>query len=116
MQVNIAVNVKTGNSRIWQARNPVTIISAKKGQGHELGEIIRHWGRSGDPELLTLKARRILEQTDTLFIPRSQPGRPSVAQSIVGQALDKQWHIIELLLPMTADESLLEQHWREAAG
>lgn len=70
----------------------------------------------GDPELLTLKARRILEQTDTLFIPRSQPGRPSVAQSIVGQALDKQWHIIELLLPMTADESLLEQHWREAAG
>ncbi len=31
VQVNIAVNVKTGNSRIWQARNPVTIISAKKG-------------------------------------------------------------------------------------
>jgi len=32
VQVNIAVNVKSGPARIWQARNPVTIISAKKGE------------------------------------------------------------------------------------
>lgn len=80
------------------------------------------WGRfygigvgPGDPELLTLKAKRILEQIDTLFIPKSQPGKRSVAQSIVCQALDKQWQIVDVLLPMTADETLLNQHWREAA-
>ncbi len=32
VQVNIAVNEKRGRARIWQARNPVTIISGRKGE------------------------------------------------------------------------------------
>ncbi len=69
----------------------------------------------GDPELLTLKAKRILEQTELLFVPKSRLEKRSVALSIVGQAIDKQWRTVDLLMPMIDDEKLLNQHWREAA-
>lgn len=70
----------------------------------------------GDPELLTLKAKRILEQTTLLFVPKSRLEKRSLAYSIVSQAIDKTWDVIELLLPMTADEDTLSRHWQEAAG
>lgn len=70
----------------------------------------------GDPELLTLKAKRILEQVELLFVPKSRLEKRSVAYSIVSQVVDKPWQCIELLLPMTADPETLSQHWQEAAG
>lgn len=80
------------------------------------------WGRlygigvgPGDPELLTLKARRILEEIDLLFVPKSRMEKRSVALSIVSQAVPKQWQCIDLLMPMTSDQSQLEQHWEESA-
>jgi len=69
----------------------------------------------GDPELLTIKARRVLEQVDVLCIPKSRQERESLALSIVSGALKKEWKVIELLLPMTRDQEELERHQVNAA-
>ncbi|CFY07037.1 Cobalamin (vitamin B12) biosynthesis CobI/CbiL, precorrin-2 C20-methyltransferase [Syntrophomonas zehnderi OL-4] len=69
----------------------------------------------GDPELLTIKAKKILEEVEVLFIPKSKQETRSLALSIVTQAVDKDWECYELLLPMTKDQEILQQHWQEAA-
>ncbi|KJS23319.1 MAG: hypothetical protein VR72_01955 [Clostridiaceae bacterium BRH_c20a] len=69
----------------------------------------------GDPELLTLKAVRILKKIDYLCYPISQPGKPSIALEIAAGAVKKNWCVAELYLPMTRDDSVLEGHWQEAA-
>jgi precorrin-2/cobalt-factor-2 C20-methyltransferase len=69
----------------------------------------------GDPELLTLKAKRVLEEIDVLFIPRSRSEKRSLALSIVSGAISKEWQFIDLILPMTRDKEELHQHWQEAA-
>jgi precorrin-2/cobalt-factor-2 C20-methyltransferase len=69
----------------------------------------------GDPELLTLKARRILEEIEVLFVPKSKTETRSLALTIVANIIDKNWECHELLLPMTRDEELLQQSWQIAA-
>ena len=41
----------------------------------------------GDPELVTLKALRVLREADLLLEPLSAPGRTSVAGSVVRRHL-----------------------------
>ncbi len=69
----------------------------------------------GDPELLTLKAKRILEQVDVLLIPKSKIEKRSIALEIVQQVIDRSWEQVELLLPMTTDKGALQEHWMTAA-
>lgn len=79
----------------------------------------KFWGIGvgpGDPELLTLKAKRILEEIDLLFIPRSRSEKRSLAFSIVSGVIEKDWQIIDLILPMTRDKEELREHWQSAAA
>ncbi len=69
----------------------------------------------GDPELLTLKARRVLQEVDVLFIPRSSRENDSVAWSIVEPHYGRNKEMYELLLPMSRDQQVLEEHWLEGA-
>lgn len=69
----------------------------------------------GDPELLTLKARRILEELDVILIPKSRQEKRSLALSIVRGVIDKEWEYVDLILPMTTDRNELKKHWQEAA-
>ncbi len=69
----------------------------------------------GDPELLTLKACRVLKEVEVLAIPKSKKERRSIALEIASNAVDKEWNILELLLPMTQDEESLKKHWKQAA-
>lgn len=69
----------------------------------------------GDPELLTLKAKRILEELEVLLVPKSKQEKRSLALSIVTGAIDKEWEYVELILPMTTDRKDLKRHWQEAA-
>lgn len=69
----------------------------------------------GDPELLTLKAKRVLEEIDVLFLPRSRSDKRSLAFSIVRGLMDKDWQTVDLILPMTRDQEELNRHWHQAA-
>ncbi len=73
----------------------------------------------GDPELLTLKAARLLKETDILFTPQSKKGKPSVALGIVKDVLDQRDEMCEILqpvFPMTEDEDVLHASWDEATN
>ncbi len=74
----------------------------------------------GDPELLTLKAMKVLESAQVLAVPRSREsssdGR-SKALSVVEGVVDTGGkEVIELLLPMTRDAAELAAARKEAAG
>lgn len=69
----------------------------------------------GDPELLTLKAYRLLSQVDVLCIPKSKMEKDSLALKVVRQALDRDFRVLELLFPMSHDEGVLAEHWDRAA-
>jgi len=69
----------------------------------------------GDPELLTIKAHRILNEVDLVCVPKSRAEKDSLALSIVRSAVDREFEVMELVFPMTHDKEVLERHWDEAA-
>jgi len=69
----------------------------------------------GDPELLTIKARRILKEVPLLLVPRSRRDKDSLALSIVEEFLREDLERVDLLLPMTRDRDELKKHWERAA-
>ncbi|OEF97995.1 precorrin-2 C(20)-methyltransferase [Desulfuribacillus alkaliarsenatis] len=69
----------------------------------------------GDPELLTLKAKRILEQVEVLLVPKSKMEKRSIALEIAKGAVDKDWQQVDLHMPMTADKAELIKSWQQAA-
>lgn len=66
----------------------------------------------GDPELLTLKAKKILEEVKLIFSPTG--GKDNLALSIVKKIIDlKDKKIISLYFPMKkTKEENLEEHWK----
>lgn len=70
----------------------------------------------GDPELMTLKAVRLIEQCDLVAVPKSGDGE-GVAKQITQKAVpdfDKK-ELIEVSMPMTRDPQVLEQSHQAAA-
>ncbi len=70
----------------------------------------------GDPELLTLKAARILGQVAAVFAASSSGNDHSIAQSIVAPHLAPEVPVIRLAFPMTRDTVALEAAWRANAA
>ncbi|MDK2889072.1 MAG: precorrin-2/cobalt-factor-2 C20-methyltransferase [Thermoanaerobacter sp.] len=68
----------------------------------------------GDPELLTLKAYRALEQVDVLCVPKSAADRDSLALAVVEKAVPKKYELLELDFPMSKDPEVLKKCWKEA--
>jgi precorrin-2/cobalt-factor-2 C20-methyltransferase len=65
----------------------------------------------GDPELITVKAIRILEQVELIFVPRRTGGR-SLARRIAEPYLDPARHtIVELDHHMGGDRARTEAQW-----
>ncbi|MDP1553202.1 MAG: precorrin-2 C(20)-methyltransferase [Methanobacteriaceae archaeon] len=72
----------------------------------------------GDPELLTIKAGKILSEVPVICAPRSAPEKPSIALAIVQSTLNNRkndYKTIEPLFPMIEDKTSLEEHWDHAA-
>lgn len=72
----------------------------------------------GDPELLTLKAYRLLKECNVIFCPTSKKGKESRAYSIVKGIIDERSikpEVIELVFPMVKDKSILEETWKSNA-
>jgi len=65
----------------------------------------------GDPELLTLKSKRILEEVDLICTPQSQPNKSSLALEIITEVVDCGAKIEPFYFPMTSDQDQLEAAW-----
>ena len=69
----------------------------------------------GDPGLVTLKAREILEEVDIIFAPKGSEDGESCARSIVEAVIQKPKTFVELTFPMTRDRAVLNRYWGRAA-
>jgi len=65
----------------------------------------------GDPELLTLKAVRLLNGVDRIFAAASSKNDYSLALDIVREHLRPQTPVDQLEFPMTFDKDRLEEAW-----
>ncbi|MGZ7109562.1 MAG: precorrin-2 C(20)-methyltransferase [Methanobacterium sp.] len=73
----------------------------------------------GDPDLLTVKAIKALENVDVICAPKSKELKPSLALSIVQNILynrKREYKTLEPLFPMIEDEEALQEYWDRAAA
>lgn len=69
----------------------------------------------GDPKLLTLRAKEVLDTVNTIFVPKAKDDGISCARKIVESAAENHKKFIELTFPMTKDQKKLESYWLRAA-
>lgn len=70
----------------------------------------------GDPELITLKAVRLIKECPVLAVPRTK-GENTLALSIVKQAADiRGKEIVYTDFPMTRDKEVLDKNYDRIAG
>lgn len=69
----------------------------------------------GDPDLLTVKAVRAIQNADIIMCPTSKEGKPSIALSVVSSIIDdsRKKQIVNLVFPMTKDRETLEAAWEK---
>ncbi len=68
----------------------------------------------GDHELLTIKAKRILEESDIVVVPQSDSKGRSVAKEIILNYINKS-KIFMYYIPMTNDKEELSRRYQELA-
>ncbi|MEO9276726.1 MAG: precorrin-2 C(20)-methyltransferase [Nitrososphaera sp.] len=71
----------------------------------------------GDPELLTVKAVKAIQNADVIMCPTSKEGKDSIAYSIVSSLVDpsKKPEVVNLVFPMVKDKDILEDTWEKNA-
>lgn len=72
----------------------------------------------GDPDLLTVKAVKALNNVDVICAPKSAESKPSVALSIIKPILEdrkSKCETLEPLFPMIEDKEELQTYWNNAA-
>ncbi len=67
----------------------------------------------GDPELLTHKAVRVLQDVDCVAVPVAERGKESTARKIAGSYIRSDCRIVELDFPMTRDRDRLAEAWHQ---
>ena len=69
----------------------------------------------GDPDLMTVKGLKTLQQSPVIAFPAGINGKPGVAETIISSCLSPQQQRLALQFPYTQDETLLTQAWQQAA-
>ncbi len=70
----------------------------------------------GDPELLTVRAARILSRAPVIFTPQKDGKSKSYARHIIaGLIKEPEQRVIELVFPMKKDAGRLTDYWEKAA-
>ena len=71
---------------------------------------------TGDPELITVKGLRLLQNTKIIAFPAGINQKPGIAQQIITQWLQPAQTTIALYFPYTKDRALLQTAWQQAAA
>jgi len=69
----------------------------------------------GDPDLITLKAVKILQKVDVVLAAASTKNEASLALSIAAPHLREGAEVVRLNFPMTRDQDVLDKAWRANA-
>jgi precorrin-2/cobalt-factor-2 C20-methyltransferase len=69
----------------------------------------------GDPKLLTLRAKEVIDQADVIFCPKGDEDGTSWARSIIEATTSAEKEFVELPFPMTRDKKVLKIYWEKAA-
>lgn len=70
----------------------------------------------GDPELLTLKAARILSRVPVICVPKGKAQGHSLALAVIRDLIDpERQEVLECHFPMVKDAGEAERFWKEAA-
>ena len=69
----------------------------------------------GDPELITLKALRLLKSAPIVAFPAGTKGRLGIAQGIISQWLSPEQVQLALKFPYTEDRQILAEAWQVAS-
>ncbi len=70
----------------------------------------------GDPELMTLKAVRLIRENDVIALPGREPKETAayrIAEAVVPEIAEKE--LIPVYMPMVKDRELIDREHREAA-
>lgn len=70
----------------------------------------------GDPKLLTVKAKEVLNEVDIIFVPKANDDGTSCARSIIEATTSGKKDFVELTFPMTRNKKTLKAYWQKAAG
>lgn len=70
---------------------------------------------TGDPELITVKGLRILQQSDVIAFPSGINNRPGIAQNIIDVWLQSHQQLLPLEFPYLQDPEILQMAWQKAA-
>ena len=70
----------------------------------------------GDPELITLKAQRVLSRVPVVFVPLKDRQSKSYAKSIIAGFIGDDQEVVELVLPMLKDKKQLAAYWQQAVA
>jgi precorrin-2/cobalt-factor-2 C20-methyltransferase len=67
----------------------------------------------GDPDLITLKAVKILREADVVIAPRTEKKQGSTALSIARSFIRQEAQVLELVFPMVFDQGHLAAAWEQ---
>ncbi|TCS79921.1 precorrin-2 C(20)-methyltransferase [Tepidibacillus fermentans] len=82
---------------------------------HKIGQFFGIGLGPGDPELLTLKALRVIKNSPVIAFPIKAVNEASYALSIVSDFIDmERQQLLPLLFPMTKNKEIIKQQWKEA--
>ena len=69
----------------------------------------------GDPELITVKAFRLIQESPVIAYPKKLKGSKSYAHRIVEVYINpEEKDMLGLVFPMTKDEAVLEREWTKS--
>ncbi|NLP42357.1 MAG: precorrin-2 C(20)-methyltransferase [Veillonellaceae bacterium] len=70
----------------------------------------------GDPNLLTLKAVKVIQEADVIIAPKTEKKEESLAFTIAKPFLNQSTEIITLVFPMVSDTETLSEAWDTNKG
>ena len=70
----------------------------------------------GDPELMTVKARRLLRECPVVAFPAGRRGAPGIAQQIIQSWLQPDQTQLPLAFPFVQESTVLTAAWEQAAA